>query len=499
MYFSTRGAKGAVASAEAIIAGMAQDGGLFVPDIIPKLELAQLQGLLNKSYQERALFILRLLLADYSEAELQLCINRAYSSQKFDHQAVAPLVEINDRTAVLELWHGPTSAFKDMALQLLPQLLTTALTKTGQSDEIVILVATSGDTGKAALDGFRDVKQTKIITFYPETGVSAIQRLQMVTQAGANVAVIDVSGQFDARQNGLKEIFQANAFNAQLRRHALRLSSANSINWGRLAPQIVYYFSAYLDWVKAGRLSWGQEVNFSVPTGNFGDILAGYYAKQMGLPIGKLLCASNSNNVLTDFIKQGCYDARRPFYQTSSPSMDILISSNLERLLYHLTQGDTAQVKGWMDDLKQTGHYQVSPEVMNKIKQHFYAGWINDAQTSATIYQVYNEQHYVLDPHTAVAWQVAANYRLESGDIRPCIVLSTASPFKFSGSVLGALTSQLSSNQSEFALLKQLSAVTSWKIPAGLASLENRPVLHEQSCAPQEMQQMVARILGQSE
>jgi threonine synthase len=499
MYFSTRGAKSAVTSAEAIIAGIAQDGGLFVPETIPQLGLTELQGLLNKSYQERAFVVLGLLLADYSEAELLLCIDRAYSSQKFDHQAVAPLVEIDDRTAVLELWHGPTSAFKDMALQLLPQLLTTALTKTGQSDEIVILVATSGDTGKAALDGFRDVKQTKIITFYPETGVSAIQRLQMVTQPGANVSVIAVDGNFDAAQSGVKEIFQANAFNAQLRHHALRLSSANSINWGRLAPQIVYYFSAYLDWVKTGRLSWGQEVNFSVPTGNFGDILAGYYAKQMGLPIGKLLCASNANNVLTDFIKQGCYDARRPFYQTSSPSMDILISSNLERLLYHLTQGDTARVKGWMDDLSQTGHYQVSQDVMNKIQQHFYAGWINDEQTSATIKQLYGQQHYVLDPHTAVAWQVAVNYRLESGDIRPCIVLSTASPFKFSDNVLGALTSPLSSHQSEFALLKQLSAVTGWKIPLGLASLENMPILHEQSCAPQGMKQMVAKLLGQIE
>lgn len=498
MYISTRGAKDAVASAEAIIAGMAQDGGLFVPETIPKIELTQLQGLLDKSYQERALFVLGLLLEDYSTTELQQCVDRAYSSQKFDHQAVAPLVEINDRTAVLELWHGPTSAFKDMALQLLPQLLTTALTKTGQNDEIVILVATSGDTGKAALDGFQDVKQTRIITFYPETGVSAIQRLQMVTQLGSNVAVIAVAGNFDAAQSGVKAIFQAEAFKAQLRRSSLRLSSANSINWGRLAPQIVYYFSAYLDWVKTGRLSWGQEVNFSVPTGNFGDILAGYYAKQMGLPIGKLLCASNANNVLTDFIKQGCYDARRPFYQTASPSMDILISSNLERLLYHLTLGDTAQVKGWMDELKQAGHYQVSPDVMNKIEQHFYAGWINDAQTSDTIKRVYDQQHYVLDPHTAVAWQIAANYRQETGDDRPCIVLSTASPFKFSDVVLGALTAKSVTSQSEFDLLQQLSDVTDWKIPAGLASLENMPILHDQSCAPQEMQQLVAQVLGQT-
>lgn len=495
MYFSTRGTKGAVVSAKAIIAGMAQDGGLFVPETIPQIELTQLQGLLNKSYQERALYIMGLLLVDYSEDELRQCINTAYSPRKFDHQAIVPLIEIDDRTAILELWHGPTSAFKDMALQLLPQLLSTALTKTGEHDEIVILVATSGDTGKAAMEGFQDVKQTKIITFYPATGVSAIQRLQMVTQPGANVSVIAVAGNFDVAQSGVKEIFQTEAFNAELKRSSLRLSSANSINWGRLAPQIVYYFSAYLDWVNTGRLSWGQQVNFSVPTGNFGDILAGYYAKQMGLPIGKLLCASNANNVLTDFIKQGHYDARRPFYQTASPSMDILISSNLERLLYHLTQGDTVQVKNWMDELKQLVHYQVSSEVMSKIQQTFYAGWIDDAQTSDTIRQVYDQQHYVLDPHTAVAWQVAADYRQESSDGRPCIILSTASPFKFSDCVLGALTSRSVTGQSEFELLKQLSDVTGWKIPIGLASLENMPIRHKQSCTPEKMKQMVKRVL----
>ena len=498
MYLSTRGAKGMVTSAEAIISGIASDGGLFVPQTIPKIELSQLQRLLNKSYQERALYVMGLLLDDYSEAELQQCIRAAYSSVKFDDPAIASLVEINERTAVLELWHGPTSAFKDMALQLLPQLLAVALQKTGQRDEIVILVATSGDTGKAALDGFQDVPQTKIITFYPETGVSAIQRLQMVTQAGSNVAVVAVAGNFDAAQNGVKEIFQDEIFNKQLSHNSLRLSSANSINWGRLAPQIVYYFSAYLDWVKAGRLSWGQEVNFSVPTGNFGDILAGYYAKQMGLPIGKLLCASNANNVLTDFIKQGCYDARRPFYQTASPSMDILISSNLERLLYHITQGDTARVKQWMNELKQTGHYQVSADVMEKIQQTFYAGWIDDVQTSDTIQRVYNQHKYVLDPHTAVAWQIAADYYAENSDNRPCIVLSTASPFKFSDRVLSALTDTITADSSEFELLQQLAAVTGWKIPAGLSALKNMAIRHEQSCTPDEMQHMVAQILGQT-
>lgn len=497
MYYSTRGAKNSVSSAQAIIAGMATDGGLFVPKDLPKFELTELKGLLNRSYQERAQVILGRLLADYSEDELHQCIEAAYSSNKFDHSAVAPLVEQDETTAVLELWHGPTSAFKDMALQLLPQLLATALRKSDATDEIVILVATSGDTGKAALEGFQDVDQIKIITFYPEHGVSAIQKLQMVTQEGQNVAVIAVKGNFDDAQSGVKEIFQDKDFQAELSRKAFQLSSANSINWGRLAPQIVYYFSAYLDWVKTGRIGWGQKVNFAVPTGNFGDILAGYYAKEMGLPVGKLICASNANNVLTDFIHEGRYDAKRPFYQTASPSMDILISSNLERLLYHLTQGDTALVKGWMDELKETGSYEVSSAVMAKIKQNFYAAWINDEQTRATIQAVYQHHHYVLDPHTAVAWQVAADYRSASGDDTPCIILSTASPFKFNASVLHAITGQLPANgQSEFALLDELARLTGWKIPKGLAELKDKSVYHEQSCLPKNMKQKVAQVLN---
>jgi threonine synthase len=497
MYFSTRGAKNSVSSAQAIIAGMATDGGLFVPETLPKFELTELKGLLNKSYQKRAQAILGRLLVDYSEAELQRCIEAAYSSEKFDHRAVAPLVEQDETTAVLELWHGPTSAFKDMALQLLPQLLATALKKSDYTDEIVILVATSGDTGKAALAGFQDVDQIKIITFYPEHGVSAIQKLQMVTQEGQNVAVIAVKGNFDDAQSGVKEIFQDKGFQAELSRKAFQLSSANSINWGRLAPQIVYYFSAYLDWVKAGRIEWGQKVNFAVPTGNFGDILAGYYAKEMGLPVGKLICASNANNVLTDFIHEGRYDAKRPFYQTSSPSMDILISSNLERLLYHLTQGDTGLVKGWMDELKDKGSYEVSSAVMAKIKQNFYADWINDEQTRATIREVYQRHHYVLDPHTAVAWQVTADYRAASGDDSPCIILSTASPFKFNASVLEAITGQLpAAGQSEFALLDELTQLTGWKIPKGLAELKDKSVRHEQSCIPKNMKQKVAQVLN---
>lgn len=497
MYFSTRGAKESVLSAQAIISGMATDGGLFVPENLPKFELTELKELLNKSYQERAQAILGRLLADYSEAELHQCIEAAYSSKRFDHSAVAPLVEQDAKTAVLELWHGPTSAFKDMALQLLPQLLATALKKNDFNDEIVILVATSGDTGKAALEGFQDVNQIKIITFYPENGVSAIQRLQMVTQEGQNVAVIAVDGNFDDAQSGVKEIFQDKGFQAELSRKAFQLSSANSINWGRLAPQIVYYFSAYLDWVKTGRIAWGQKVNFAVPTGNFGDILAGYYAKEMGLPVGKLICASNANNVLTDFIHEGRYDARRPFYQTSSPSMDILISSNLERLLYHLTEGDTALVKGWMDDLKEIGSYEVSSVVMDKIRQNFYADWMNDEQTRTTIKKVYERYHYVLDPHTAVAWQVAADYRAESGDDSPCIILSTASPFKFNASVLEAITGQVPAvGQSEFALLDELARLTGWKIPNGLAELKNKSVRHEQSCTPKDMKQQIAQVLN---
>ena len=341
-YISTRGNNQKMTSAQAIIAGLADDGGLFVPDELPQVDMEFIKGLTKLSYQERAARVLGCFLTDYTDEEIKGCVERAYGGGKFDDAAVAPL-NIMEDVSVLELWHGPTSAFKDMALQLLPQLLSTALKKTGEKNQVLILVATSGDTGKAALEGFRDVEQTKIIVFYPENGVSRIQKLQMVTQQGENVAVTAVKGNFDDAQSGVKAIFSDREFNAKLNEAGVSLSSANSINWGRLVPQIVYYFSAYADLLKAGVIRAGDEISFTVPTGNFGDILAGYYALRMGLPVKKLICASNTNNVLTDFLTTGVYDRNRDFFKTISPSMDILISSNLERLLYHVTN-DAAQV-----------------------------------------------------------------------------------------------------------------------------------------------------------
>ncbi|WP_405751958.1 threonine synthase, partial [Anaerovibrio slackiae] len=391
-YISTRGNNQKMTSAQAIIAGLADDGGLFVPDELPQVDMEFIKGLTKLSYQERAARVLGCFLTDYTDEEIKGCVERAYGGGKFDDAAVAPL-NIMEDVSVLELWHGPTSAFKDMALQLLPQLLSTALKKTGEKNQVLILVATSGDTGKAALEGFRDVEQTKIIVFYPENGVSRIQKLQMVTQQGENVAVTAVKGNFDDAQSGVKAIFSDREFNAKLNEAGVSLSSANSINWGRLVPQIVYYFSAYADLLKAGVIRAGDEISFTVPTGNFGDILAGYYALRMGLPVKMLICASNTNNVLTDFLTTGVYDRNRDFFKTISPSMDILISSNLERLLYHVTN-DAAQVAEWMKSLAETGRYDVGAEVLAKIQATFGCDWADDQKTMETINAVYDERKY---------------------------------------------------------------------------------------------------------
>ena len=363
MYTSTRDSGKRVSAARAIASGLAPDGGLFVPEVIPTVDREMLGKLCGMRYQDRALFVLEQYLEDFSRAELEEDVAAAYGSQ-FDDAAVAPVKLLRDGTAVLELYHGPTCAFKDMALQMLPHLLTASLKKCGEEREVCILVATSGDTGKAALEGFADIPRTKIIVFYPENGVSDVQKLQMTSQSGENVLVSAVKGNFDDAQTGVKLIFGNEEFAEQLGQKGWFLSSANSINWGRLLPQVVYYFSAYCDLVNSGKVTLGEPVNFVVPTGNFGDILAGWYAKQMGLPVHKLVCASNANNVLTDFIRTGTYDRNRPFYTTTSPSMDILVSSNLERLLYCLT-GDARQVAGYMQELKESGRYTVSEELKN--------------------------------------------------------------------------------------------------------------------------------------
>jgi threonine synthase len=498
MYVSTRGTCEKVSAAAAIKTGLATDGGLFVPENVPHVELSWIKQLAAEGYRQRAVKVLALFLQDYTEAELQECVQQAYTAEKFADPAIAPVAAMNDRDYVLELWHGPTSAFKDMALQLLPQLLAKALVKTKAQEKVVILVATSGDTGKAALAGFQDVGQTQVVVFFPEQGVSEMQKLQMLTQEGRNVAVIAVKGNFDDAQSGVKHIFNDRRFTAALADCGCRLSSANSMNWGRLVPQIVYYFSAYADLVKGGNLAAGDPVNFTVPTGNFGNILAGYYAKRMGLPIHKLLCASNSNNVLTEFLRTGRYDRLRAFHKTVTPSMDILISSNLERLLYYLAEGDSAQVCRWMDELQDQGWYQIGDGEVDKLREIFWCDWVDDADTLAMIREIYDQYRYVADPHTAVAWKVSNSYQKQTGDTTPNVIVSTASPFKFNESVLTALQGRtgLSGAATEFELLSKLSKITGWTIPQGLAQLQGMPVLHHTVCEKAAMPSVVKSILA---
>ena len=476
-YFSTRGASECVSSAAAILKGLASDGGLFVPASFPQMTLAEIEALVPLSYEERAVRILRLFLTDYTEAELRGCVERAYG-RTFDDVRRAPVRTVGE-LEVLELWHGPTSAFKDMALQLLPQLMSTARVKEGERDTILILVATSGDTGKAALEGFADTEGIRIMVFYPNGGVSPVQRLQMVTQTGANVSVVAVRGNFDDAQRGVKEIFGDAVMAEELAALRTKLSSANSINWGRLVPQIVYYFSAYADLLGERSIAAGDAVNFTVPTGNFGNILAGYYAKRMGLPVGKLVCASNANNVLTDFLQTGIYDRKRDFYQTMSPSMDILVSSNLERLLYYLTE-DTAQVAAWMRELAEVGKYDAS-RLLPALRESFWAAFADDAATEEEIRAVYERTGYTLDTHTAVAYRAAEGYRRATGDTRPMVVLSTASPYKFGASVLHALGED-AAGLDEFTQMTLLKERSGMEIPARLAALRAAAVLHEGIC-----------------
>lgn len=467
-YFSTRNDQGAFSAAQAMAMGLAPDGGLFVPETIPGVTMEELKTLCAMDYRARAVNIMRRFLPDFAEAELQDFVTHAYA-ENFDSPAVAPLRFTDDATAYLELWHGPTCAFKDMALQMLPYLLTASLKKTGEARQVCILVATSGDTGKAALEGFADVPGTKIFVFYPSGGVSAIQRLQMVTQRGENVGVCAVKGNFDDAQTGVKQIFGDAAFAEELTKRGFFLSSANSINWGRLLPQIVYYFSAYCDFVNSGKLALGDKLVFCVPTGNFGNILAGWFASQMGLPVKRFVCASNANDVLTEFIHTGVYNKNRPFHLTISPSMDILVSSNLERLLYMLC-GD-AQTREYMARLSAEGRYDVGAAVHAKIAEQFYAACCDDTATKAKIAEVWGEHHYLIDTHTAVAADAIAQYRAETGDSAPAVVVSTASPFKFAADVCAALDVAAGDDP-----LTALSAHCGIPVPGPLSGLERRTV-----------------------
>ena len=436
-YLSTRDRTLRMDGAEAVKLGLSRDGGLLTPEAIPQIDEAFLKSLATASYQERTAKVMALYLTDYPEEELLAFANNAYGTDKYDTPDAAPLRKVDGNTHCLELWHGPTSAFKDMALQMLPQLLSAALRKTGEDKTVCILVATSGDTGKAAMEGFANVPQTKIMVFYPKDGVSKVQEAQMVTQDGENVGVCAVEGNFDDAQAGVKRIFSDGEIRKTLADRGYLLSSANSINWGRILPQVVYYISAYCDLLRDGEINMGDKVNFCVPTGNFGDILAAYYAKRMGLPVGKLICASNKNDVLTDFLRTGVYDKNRPFHTTMSPSMDILVSSNLERLLFDLSGGDDALVRGYMEELGRTGRYEISAEMREKLQKLFYGGFCGEEDTKSTIAAVYADG-YLIDTHTAVAAKVLEDYRRETGDGRAAVFASTASPYKFCDSVLDA-------------------------------------------------------------
>jgi len=496
LYYSSRGKTDPVSAAQAITMGIAADGGLFVPEKRPRLNEDDWLKLRNSNYQQRAVQILGPFLPEFTQEELNKCANAAYHSERFDDPRIAPLVHLYDHVFVQELWHGPTCAFKDMALQMLPHLLTLSMTKTEEPDDVVILVATSGDTGKAALEGFRDVVRTRIIVFYPDEGVSEIQKRQMVTQEGSNVFVAAVAGNFDDAQSGVKRIFGDLSFNRHLAEHGLKLSSANSINWGRLVPQIVYYVSAYVDLLAQGAVEAGQPVNFVVPTGNFGNILAAYYAGLMGVPINRLICASNANNVLTDFIRTGIYDRNRRFEKTLSPSMDILISSNLERLLFETTGHDAGKVSMWMEKLKNQGRYEIDSETKDKVQSIFWGDFCDDVQTLETIRAVWEERRYLLDTHTAVAVKVYQNYEKETGDHTPTAIMSTASPFKFGSSVARALFSpEAIQGKDEFTLLNMLSTATGIQIPKGIAGLENREIRHKTRTKPEDMEQTVLNFL----
>ena len=467
-YQSTRNHRLQASSAAAVLEGIAADGGLYIRDDLSTMNF-DWKGLLGEDSLTMSARILSALLPDIPDMET--LVKQGYEG-KFETDELTPLAQVGDRY-VLELFRGPTSAFKDVALSLLPRLITSAKTVCGVGDEIVILTATSGDTGKAALEGFHDVPGTRIIVFYPHGGVSTVQQAQMATQEGSNVCVCAVRGNFDDAQTGVKNIFAA-CQDKDL--HGVRLSSANSINIGRLAPQVMYYFRAYADLVKAGRIRVGDTVHYVVPTGNFGDILAGYFAKLMGLPVGKLVCASNANDVLTEFLSTGVYDKRRPFHKTTSPSMDILVSSNLERMLYLLSDGDDAYVAGLMRQLRDEGRYQVTDKMLARLHEIFSCACCDDAQAAEVMGRVWREHGYVCDPHTAVAWH-AADAFMEQADGAPVVVLSTASPYKFPAAVLSALGEE--PGDDEFAMMDKLSALTGTPIPKNLATLREKQVRHK--------------------
>ncbi len=490
-FFSTRGGA-AVTASQAILYGLAPDGGLYVPAMFPPMSQQKLAELVPMDYCQRASTILRKYLEDFSIPEIDAAVAAAYDKAKFDDAAIAPTKKLDDETFVLELFHGPTLAFKDMALQLLPHLTTLSAKKNGEEREVSILVATSGDTGKAALEGFKDVPGTSCTVFYPTDGVSDVQKLQMTTTGGDNTHVIAINGNFDDAQTGVKALFSSKEFNADVNKTGRVLSSANSINFGRLVPQVVYYFSAYADLLEKGAINLGDPVNFVVPTGNFGNILAAYYARSMGLPVGKLICASNRNNVLTDFFRSGVYDTRRQFFKTTSPSMDILISSNLERLLFECADRDGELIATWMKQLKESYSYCIGEHRQEWMNSVFDAGYADDQQCAAEIRTRFEQDHYLMDTHTAVASHVLREYREKTGDMTPAVIVSTASPYKFAADVLTAVEGKdAAAGLDAFQCSEKLEALSGMPVPAQVKALKTLPVRHKAQCERDGMAQAV--------
>lgn len=494
-YNSTRNSSVKVSSAEAITQGISAEGGLFVPESIPEITFDDIKKIGEMKYADRAAFVFSKFLTDFTEAEIHYCTDNAYSTKNFESDSIAEIAHLFDGTYMLELWHGPTCAFKDMALQILPYFLTTSVKKINLDKKIVILVATSGDTGKAALEGFKDVEGTSILVFYPEDGVSPMQKRQMKTQEGSNVGVCALKGNFDDCQTGVKKIFTDADVKKQLDDNGMMFSSANSINWGRLVPQIVYYISSYAELVKDGEITLGEKVNIVVPTGNFGNILAAYYAKHMGIPVNKFICASNINNVLTDFINTGVYDRNRHFYPTVSPSMDILISSNLERLLYIMTGKNDTLISEWFGKLSAEGKYEVSDDVKAKLSEEFCAGFCDDEQTKATIHEIYEKYSYTCDTHTAVAVKVYEDYKKSTGDATKTIIASTASPYKFSAAVLEAIEGN-TSDISEYEKVDRIAELSDIPVPSALADLKNKPERFNDVIDKNDQKAYVLKTLG---
>ena len=490
-YQSTRGGESGLTASQAILKGLADDGGLFMPTSIPKLDVT-MEELAGMTYQETAYRVMKQFLTDFTEEELRYCIDHAYDS-KFDTEEIAPLVKA-DGAYYLELFHGSTIAFKDMALSILPYLMTTSAKKNHVENEIVILTATSGDTGKAAMAGFADVPGTRIIVFYPKGGVSKVQELQMVTQKGANTFVVGIHGNFDDAQTGVKKIFSDKELAKEMDEKGFQFSSANSINIGRLVPQICYYVYAYAQLLKDGKITEGEKINVVVPTGNFGNILAAFYAKNMGLPIDKLICASNDNKVLYDFFRTGTYDRNREFVLTTSPSMDILISSNLERLIYKISGEDARKDTDLMTELKTKGSYAITGEMKANLAD-FAAGYATEEQVAKTIHDIYEDTGYVMDTHTAVAATVYKAYKEDSKDDRKTVIASTASPYKFAGSVMSAIDSKYK-GQDDFKLIEELQKVSGTELPNAIKEIMNAEIRHNTECDVDQMEQTVKNILS---